>query len=110
MMNSQASISSYRYIAPNSILGNAQAASDQYALGIIIYEWLCGNPPFVGSVHEVAMQHLQAVPPSLHEKFSDISYCVEEVVMRALAKDPRGRFKSVSAFAVAFDQAAAKSS
>ena len=106
-MHPQASVSSYLYIAPEQYLGEAQAASDQYALGAMIYEWLSGNPPFIGSVHEVITQHLQTRPPSLREKCSDIACLIEEVVMRALAKDPKERFESIATFAIAFEQAIA---
>ncbi len=106
-MNPQTSVSSYLYIAPEQYLGEAQAASDQYALGAMIYEWLSGNPPFVGSVHEIVTQHLQARPPSLREKCSDIASRIEEVVMRTLAKNPQERFESIAAFATAFEQAIA---
>jgi serine/threonine protein kinase len=105
-MHSQASVSSYLYIAPEHYLGHVQAASDQYALGAMIYEWLSGNPPFVGSAHEVITQHLQVRPPSLCEQSSDIAHDIEEVVMRALAKDPQERFESIATFATAFEQAA----
>ena len=44
------------YIAPEQIQGNPCAASDQYALGILVYEWLCGEPPFRGSLFEVFSQ------------------------------------------------------
>jgi serine/threonine protein kinase len=106
-MNPQASVSSYLYLAPEQYLGKAQTTSDQYALGAMIYEWLSGNPPFVGSVHEVVTQHLQARPPSLREKFPDIACHIEEVVMRALAKDPKERFESIATFYTAFEQATA---
>ncbi len=104
-MNPQTSVSSYLYLAPEQYLGETQAASDQYALAAMIYEWLSGNPPFMGSVNEVITQHLQTRPPSLREKCSDIASRIEEVVMRALAKDPQGRFGSIAAFSAAFEQA-----
>src|SRR6266571_301062 len=37
------------YLAPEQVQGNPQPASDQYALGIVVYEWLCGSLPFSGS-------------------------------------------------------------
>src|SRR5258708_1970037 len=50
------------YMAPEQLEGNPCEASDQYALGVIVYEWLCGIPPFQGSHREVALQHLMATP------------------------------------------------
>lgn len=56
------------YIAPEQIQGHPRPASDQYSLGIVVYEWLSGNCPFHGSMTEIVAQHLAASPPSLQEK------------------------------------------
>ena len=93
------------YMAPEQIQGKPRPASDQYALGIVVYEWLSGDRPFRGSFTEMCAQHIFAPPPSLHEKMPAISLHVEQVVMTALAKDPRQRFKSIQAFANALEQA-----
>jgi serine/threonine protein kinase len=87
------------YMAPEQIRGRPRPASDQYALGIIAYEWLCGARPFNGTATEIAMQHLLEPPPSLCEKVPTIPSGVEQVIMTALAKDPQQRFASVQAFA-----------
>src|SRR6266516_3666319 len=89
------------YLAPEQLRGKAQPASDQYALGVAIYEWLCGKPPFQGPFLEVAMQHVSAPPPSLREQVPDLSPAIEEVVLRALAKEPEQRFTRVQDFATA---------
>ena len=93
------------YMSPEQIQGKPRPASDQYALGIVVYEWLCGDRPFHGSFTELCAQHMFASPPSLREKISTISPDVEHVVMTALAKDPKQRFGSVQAFANALEQA-----
>ncbi len=93
------------YIAPEQIQGKPRPASDQYSLGVVVYEWLSGDRPFSGSLTEIATQHLLATPPSLREKVPTIPPAVEEVVMTALAKDPKERFGSVQAFANALEQA-----
>jgi serine/threonine protein kinase len=93
------------YMAPEQVQGYAQFASDQYALGIVVYEWLSGRPPFLGSFSEVFAQHIFASPPPLHEKLPLISPEIEHVVMTALAKDPQQRFVNVQSFADALEQA-----
>jgi predicted ATPase/DNA-binding CsgD family transcriptional regulator len=93
------------YMAPEQLRAHPSPASDQYALGIVIYEWLCGARPFSGSFAEVASQHLSAPPPSLHEKVPMIPSTVEYVVLKALAKDPNERFASVQDFALALEEA-----
>jgi eukaryotic-like serine/threonine-protein kinase len=93
------------YMAPEHIQGKAEPASDQYALGIVIYEWLCGELPFHGSFTELCSQQLFASPPPLQEKVPGISPTLEAVVEKALAKDPHDRFASVQAMASAFEEA-----
>jgi eukaryotic-like serine/threonine-protein kinase len=87
------------YMAPEQIQGQPCFASDQYALGIVTYEWLCGKRPFTGTQWQLIFQHLYADPPSLREQNPSLPQAVEAVVMRALAKDPRNRFESVQSFA-----------
>ncbi len=93
------------YEAPEQLQGKPQTASDQYALGIVAYEWLCGKRPFSGTAFEVAMQHLSASPPSLCEQAPDLSPAIEKVILRALAKEPQKRFASVQDFASALEWA-----
>jgi serine/threonine protein kinase len=93
------------YMAPEQISGRPLPASDQYALGIVVYEWLCGARPFEGAYAEVFAGHLMTPPPSLRAKVPALSAEVEQVVMTALAKDPRKRFDSIKAFAAALSQA-----
>jgi serine/threonine protein kinase len=102
--NTEQIIGTVGYMAPEQIQGRPVPASDQYSLGIVVYEWLCGQRPFHGSFKELCQQQLSALPPSLHEKVSTISPDVEQVVMRALAKDPEQRFPNVQAFAGALEE------
>ena len=53
------------YMAPEQIEGHPRPASDQYAMGVMVYERLCGTRPFEGSVSEVLVQHLSMPPPPL---------------------------------------------
>ncbi len=93
------------YMAPEQLQGKARPASDQYALGITVYEWLCGERPFKGGFAEIGSQHLFVPPPSLRERVPGISPRVEQVVFTALAKDPTQRFATIQAFANALEDA-----
>ncbi len=93
------------YMAPEQIRGEPCLASDQYALGVVVYEWLCGVLPFQGSSSRIMHQHLSAAPPPLSGWVPTIPPAVEDVVLRALAKDPRRRFGSVQEFALALEEA-----
>lgn len=98
-------IGTWLYTAPEQFKGKPQPASDQYALGIIVYEWLCGITPFQGSIAELYNQHLFVPPPPLHAKVPTISSSIERAVLKALAKEPEQRFPSVQEFATALEQA-----
>ena len=93
------------YMAPEQINGQPSDASDQYALAVVIYEWLTGTYPFIGSKLDIARQHLYARPHSLRAKVPMIPTAVEHVVMKALSKDPRRRYRSITEFAHAFERA-----
>src|ERR1700680_4343504 len=80
------------YIAPEQIQGKPRPASDQYALGIVVYEWLAGERPFDGSQDEIISQHLAIAPLPLREKIPTVAPAVEQVVMTALEKNPDRRF------------------
>src|SRR6266480_4883453 len=94
-----------RYMAPEQLQGHPQPASDQYALGVVVYEWLCGTSPFHGTLIEVAMQHLTMPPTPLREQLPELAPAIEQVVLRALAKEPEQRFTRVQDFAVALQDA-----
>jgi serine/threonine protein kinase len=94
------------YMAPEQIQGHPCRASDQYALGVIVYEWLSGARPFSGSFVEVGAKQCLAQPPPLQAARLGIPTAVEAVVLRTLAKSPEQRFASVQAFASALRKAA----
>src|SRR6266699_2948955 len=98
-------IGTISYMAPEQIQGKPRPASDQYALGVIVYEWLCGSHPIHGTTAEIATQHLHANPPPLRELIPGMPPAIEAVVHKALEKDPHRRFASVQEFATAFEQA-----
>ena len=75
------------YMAPEQIQGHPRYASDQYSLGIVVYEWLGGDRPFHGSFIETCSQQVYAYPPPLRAKIPELSPDVEQVVLKALEKD-----------------------
>ncbi len=93
------------YMAPEQIHAHPRPASDQYALGVVAYEWLAGERPFSGSYMEVAVKQTLAAPPSLSEKVPALLPALEHVVLRALAKEPKERYPTVEAFALALEEA-----
>src|SRR5947209_115466 len=104
-LSTQEAMGTLAYMAPEQIEGHPRTASDQYALGVVVYEWLCGSRPFEGSATEVMVQQLSMPPPPLHKKVATVPLGIEQVVLRALTKEPKDRFASVVDFAAALEQA-----
>src|SRR5947209_6179920 len=103
--SAQGTAGTIAYMAPEQIEGHPRAASDQYALGVVVYEWLCGRLPFEGNFLNLPYQHLYNMPQPLHEYITDIPPTVEQVVLRALAKKPQERYSNLTVFAEALEQA-----
>lgn len=93
------------YMAPEQIKGHPVAASDQYALAVIVYEWLCGKCPFEGTSQQIVFQHMTVEPPPFSTHNVTINPQIEQVIMKALAKNADERFPNVQEFADALEQA-----
>jgi serine/threonine protein kinase len=98
------------YAAPEQTMGQPCPASDQYALAVIVYQWLCGELPFRGSSDDMTMQHRTVSPPPLRDMIPPLPLALEQVILTALAKDPASRFSTIQLFASALQQTSLSSS
>ncbi len=87
---------SVHYLAPELAKGEqASAQSDIYALGIVLYEMLAGDVPFkADQAVQVALRHMRDPMPSLREANPTVPQSIENIVIRATAKDPKKRYRS----------------
>ncbi|HLG78577.1 MAG TPA: serine/threonine-protein kinase [Ktedonobacteraceae bacterium] len=85
------------YMAPEQIRGErGTSSSDIYATGVLLYEMLCGHPPFEGeNVFAVMNQHATQDPPSILNCRSDLSPELATVIMKAIRRDPEKRYKTM---------------
>jgi serine/threonine protein kinase len=99
-------IGTVAYMASEQLRGRPCAASDQYALAVVAYEWLCGSHPFDGSNYlKVARSQLSLPPQPLRERVPALAGAVDAVIMQALEKNHHQRFASVQAFAESLENA-----
>lgn len=88
------------YLSPEQARGEKlSASSDLYSLGVVMFEMLTGRPPFVGpTAVSIAMQHASADPPAMQQVNPNVTIpvAVEQIVMKALEKEPEDRFLSAS--------------
>ncbi|HEU5374564.1 MAG TPA: helicase C-terminal domain-containing protein [Ktedonobacteraceae bacterium] len=75
------------------------AASDQYALAVMVYEWLCGHRPYLASSRKELLFQQEHEPVPAPSSLQQISPPVEQALLRALAIDPVERFPQIQAFA-----------
>ena len=89
-------IGSVHYMSPEQTRGGlVTKQSDIYSLGIILYELITGNVPFNGdSAVSIALKHAQEPIPSIRKQDPNIPQPLENVVLKATAKDPRDRYNS----------------
>jgi len=102
-------VGSVHYLSPEQARGGmATKKSDIYSIGIVLFELLTGKIPFSGqSPVSIALKHLQSDTPSVRKFNQDIPQSVENIVLKATAKDPFHRYMSIyeleEAIETAFD-------
>ncbi|WP_431728184.1 Stk1 family PASTA domain-containing Ser/Thr kinase [Verrucosispora sp. TAA-831] len=96
MTQTSAVIGTAQYLSPEQARGEAvDARSDVYAAGCVLFELVCGHPPFVGdSPVSVAYQHVRETPPTPSDLNPDVTPAVDAIVLKALSKNPLNRYQS----------------
>lgn len=94
-------IGSAMYFSPEQARGEGVTiSSDIYSVGVVMYEMLTGRIPFEGETPvAIALQHISSLPPALRSFNEKISPAMERVVLTALSKDPKNRYRNASEMA-----------
>lgn len=87
---------SVHYLPPEQASGkNSTIKSDIYSIGILMYELITGNVPFKGdNAVEIALKHMKEKIPSIRKQNPTIPQSVENILLKATAKNPRNRYES----------------
>ena len=85
---------SVHYLPPEQANGKGSTLqSDIYSMGILMYELLTGELPYKGdNAVEIALKHLKEKIPSVREKLPEIPQSVENIIIKATAKNPKNRY------------------
>ena len=91
-------VGSVHYISPEQARGmHLDKRSDIYSLGVVLYEMATGKLPYGGSeAITVAMKHVNQLPRKPKEVNPDIPQCLNDIILKCLAKDPALRYQSIS--------------
>lgn len=108
MTSANAVVGTALYLSPEQARGERiDERSDVYSAGCVLFELLTGRAPFAGdSAVSLAYQHVSEIPPVPSSIAADVPASLDQVVMKALAKDPEQRYASASDMAVDMMRAA----
>ncbi|EKD33295.1 MAG: serine/threonine protein kinase [uncultured bacterium] len=92
------------YIAPEILqnrLTEINGRTDLYSVGVMLFELLTGNTPFKGTVIQQILAHVQAERPRVSSIQKNIPEALDDIVLKAMSREPSDRFQSASEFSTA---------
>lgn len=94
LMQTNSVMGSVHYLPPEQANGKGSTLqSDIYSMGILMYELLTGELPYKGdNAVEIALKHLKEKIPSVRDKYPEIPQSVENIIIKATAKNPKNRY------------------
>lgn len=102
-----ATLGTPEYMSPEQVENKAVGpASDTYSLGVVVYEMLAGRVPFSGTTPHVLHAHVYEEPPAIGRVRRGLPTAIQDIVKKALAKDPRQRYRTAGEMARALTEAA----
>ncbi len=107
MTQTNAVVGTAQYLSPEQARGEkVDERSDIYSAGCVLFELLTGKPPFTGdSAVSVAYQHVSEIPPVPSSVAGDVPESLDRVVLKAMAKDPDGRYRTSALMRVDLERA-----
>ena len=94
------------YMAPEQSNGQHDYRSDIYSLGIVLYQMLTGRVPFTAeSPVAISLKHIQSQPPPPRQLNPEIPQSIEDVILKALEKDPNERYQEARILSAAYKKA-----